>query len=74
MPNTPAPGSFWDRKEEILGKSWCLVQMWSEQSPGKRRPLEPGSSGSTLSPYLHFHLPNTKRLALLHLRKGLATS
>lgn len=78
VPNPPAPGSFWGRKEEtfweVLGKSWCLVQMWSEQSAGKRRPLEPGSSGSTLSPYLHFHLPNMKCLALLHLRKGLVTS
>lgn len=32
------------------------------------------AGGSTLSPYLHFYWPNAKHLALLHLRKGLATS
>lgn len=52
-----------------LGKSWD-----GKVAAGGEGRVSQGASGSTLPLYLHSSWPNVKHLALLHSRKGLATS
>lgn len=53
----------------VLGKLWD-----GKVAAGGEGTVSQGASGSTLPPYLHSSWPNVKHLALLHSRKGLATS